>query len=479
MGRLQDRADQLVRATVLSDLGVSVNGGHGRHGRRHSGCRGGCQQGAVRAGRDGDRCGGRCPEKIETSLHKAAQALADRGVDAKTIDATIDRFRSQLANALDGMAQGAERVARRAQASAVCPARAVRRARVLAACRAAAALVRRARRALARARQRLSVTSVSKFVAREVRKERGTIDLVTAEGDRVSIRFRTKEVVAGSVTQSTASDGTTTTAAKASVFSRGGMKIEVDGDLNEDELKAIGDLLGKVDDIANKFFSGDVQTAFSAAGSLGVDSDQIAAYRLNLTYSRKVTAAYGYAGASLPAQASGSSSAASTSGSAADMTSTASGAAAGSAGGASSGASDGTAGSTTDASSGTSAELGNRSLLWHLGQFRNWRLLWRLLWHPQPVRQPMPPLAPRPARQPTAPLMRRRVRQPTAPLMRRRVRQPTARQHRAQSTALALRRSAHRPPRLRKPSSTSSATRSRSSAPRAAPAASPSPCIGR
>jgi hypothetical protein len=79
------------------------------------------------------------------------------------------------------------------------------------------------------------------------------------------------------------------------------MKIEVDGDLNEDELKAIGDLLGKVDDIATKFFSGDVQAAFSAAGAVGVDSDQIAAYRMNLTYSRKVAAAYRFSGTSLPA----------------------------------------------------------------------------------------------------------------------------------------------------------------------------------
>jgi hypothetical protein len=78
------------------------------------------------------------------------------------------------------------------------------------------------------------------------------------------------------------------------------VNIEVDGDLNEDELAAIGDLLGKIDDIATKFFSGDVQAAFSAAGSLGVDSDQIAAYRLNLTYSRKIAAAYGMAGTKLP-----------------------------------------------------------------------------------------------------------------------------------------------------------------------------------
>lgn len=280
---LQDRADQLVRATVLSDLGQSVGGRHGRHGVGIQGVAAAISKALSAQDVTGTDAADDVLKKIETSLHKAAQALADRGVDAKTIDATIDRFRSQLANALDGMAQRAQAGSSSSGANSGSEAGGSSGAG-----------------GTGTSAPANSVTSVSKFVAREVRKERGTIDLVTAEGDHVSIRFRTKEVVSGSVTQSTASDGTTTTAAKSSVFSRGGMKIEVDGDLNEDELAAIGDLLGKVDDIANKFFSGDVQAAFSAAGSVGVDSDQIAAYRLNLTYSRKVSAAYGYAGASLP-----------------------------------------------------------------------------------------------------------------------------------------------------------------------------------
>jgi cell division septation protein DedD len=252
-GSFQDRADQLVRSTVLADLARSF-GGHG------SGI-----QGIAAAVRKvlskSDVAGTDVPDdvlkKIEASLKKAAQALADRGVDAKTIDATIDKFRAQLANALDKVGGTAAETA----------------------------------------------TSVDKFVAREVRKQRGAIDLVTAEGDKVSIRFRTKEVVTGSVTETTAADGTKTTETKASVFSRGGVKIEVDGDLNEEELAAIGELLGKVDEIATKFFSGDVQAAFTAATSVGIDSDQIASYQLNLTYSRKIAAAYSHSGASLPAPA--------------------------------------------------------------------------------------------------------------------------------------------------------------------------------
>lgn len=289
-GSLHDRADQLVRATVLSDLGQSV--GHGRHGHGIQGVAAAIRNALSTQDVTGTDAADDVLKKIEASLHKAAQALADRGVDAKTIDATIDRFRAQLANALDGMAQGAAGSSGGSGSSSAGDASSASGSGSGTAVGATSSSTGSAPS---------GATSVSSFIAREVRKERGVIDLVTAEGDRVSIRFRTKEVVAGSVTQSSAADGTTITATKASLFSQGGVKIEVDGDLNDDELKAINDLLGKVDDIATKFFSGDVQAAFSAANSLGVDSDQIAAYRLNLTYSRKIAAAYGAYDAAPPA----------------------------------------------------------------------------------------------------------------------------------------------------------------------------------
>jgi hypothetical protein len=408
-GSLQDRADQFVRATVLSDLGQSV--GHGRHARGIQGVADAVSKALSGQDVTGTDAADDVLKKIETSLHKAAQAMADRGVDGKTIDATIDRFRAQLAGALDGMVKGApgsggtgstgSSSGSNAGSSSSGSSGASGSSSASSSSGTAGsggttgtsgssstagssgAASGSATNAPAPAD---SVTSVSKFVGREVRKERGAIDLVTAEGDRVSIRFRSKEVVTGSVTEATSSDGTTTTAAKSSLLSRGGMKIEVDGDLNEDELKAIGDLLGKVDDIATKFFSGDVQAAFSAAGSVGADSDQIAAYRMNLTYSRKVTAAYGAWGTSPPASTqppattgngagsagsvSGSTSggsASSVSGSASSSGSTGSGGSASTAGSASSvdgsatASTDGTSGSatsTSDSASGTDASAG-------------------------------------------------------------------------------------------------------------------------
>ena len=297
-GSSQDRADALVRATVLSDLGQGTS--HGRHSHGIQGVAAAVRKALGGQDVTGTDAADDVLKKIETSLHKAAQKLADRGVDARTIDATIDKFRSQLANALDGTTGAASGTGSStgSGASGSGDAGSGSSGTVTGAGSTGTSGASGTTGSTTPAPAPTSTTGVSKFVAREVRKESGAIDLVTAEGDRVSIRFRTKEVVSGSVTQSTAADGTSSTATKGSVFSRGGVKIEVNGDLNADEQKAIGDLLGKVDDIATQFFSGDVQAAFSAAGSLGVDSDQIAAYRLNLTYSRKI-AAYG-AVASVP-----------------------------------------------------------------------------------------------------------------------------------------------------------------------------------
>ena len=303
-GSSQDRADALVRATVLSDLGQGTS--HGRHSHGIQGVAAAVRKALGGQDVTGTDAADDVLKKIETSLHKAAQKLADRGVDARTIDATIDKFRSQLANALDGTTGAASGTGSSTGSGAAGSGTSAgsgaagsgSSGTVTGAGSTGTSGASGTTGSTTPAPTPTSTTSVSKFVEREVRKESGAIDLVTAEGDRVSIRFRTKEVVSGSVTQSTAADGTSSTATKGSVFSRGGVKIEVNGDLNADEQKAIGDLLGKVDDIATQFFSGDVQAAFSAAGSLGVDSDQIAAYRLNLTYSRKI-AAYG-AVASVP-----------------------------------------------------------------------------------------------------------------------------------------------------------------------------------
>lgn len=187
--------------------------------------------------------------KIDTALDAASKHLAEQGYDQGQIDAAVSRFRNRLAREIDAMAgQGSAGVSGTAQRVAVAEA------------------------------------------TREVKRERFSLDILTAEGDRVSIRFKSLTVTDVAVAQ--VSDGeNTSTAVQASAISRGRFKVEVDGDLNEAERAAIGDLLDKVDDIAADFFGGDVQEAFAAASRVGLDSDALSAFSLRLSYSKSTAMA--------------------------------------------------------------------------------------------------------------------------------------------------------------------------------------------
>ena len=61
------------------------------------------------------------------------------------------------------------------------------------------------------------------------------------------------------------------------------MQVGVEGELDAQELKAIGDLMDKVDSLATQFFAGDAQAAFSAASDLGFDAGEIAGFALRLS----------------------------------------------------------------------------------------------------------------------------------------------------------------------------------------------------
>jgi hypothetical protein len=198
-------------------------------------------------------------DTIKTALDDAAARLAKQGVPQEQIDASIARFRNKLAREIGELAGGGTPAEQPATATPVASA----------------------------------VSSA--IAARAESRERFSLDILTAEGDRVSIRFKSvniTEVAAASISR----DGATATVAEANVISRGRFKVEVDGDLNDAERTAIGDLLDKVDGIATEFFKGDVQAAFTATARVGLESDALSAFDLKLSYSRSVAVAQTYAG---------------------------------------------------------------------------------------------------------------------------------------------------------------------------------------
>ena len=58
--------------------------------------------------------------------------------------------------------------------------------------------------------------------------------------------------------------------------------ISVNGELDEDELSAINDLLGQVGNLSEAFFSGNIEEAFEMALDIGYDESEIARFSLDL-----------------------------------------------------------------------------------------------------------------------------------------------------------------------------------------------------
>jgi hypothetical protein len=204
--------------------------------------------------------------KIDKALDAASKHLAEQGYSPDEIAAAVQRFRGRLAHEIDALASKTPAKGDAAAAGAA---------------------------------QSVAVAEA----AREVKRERFSLDILTTEGDKVSIRFKSLNVTEVAAAQ-VSNDSGTTTAVEAHVISRGRFKVEVDGDLNDAERAAIGNLLDKVDDIATDFFGGDVQAAFSAAARVGLDSDTLSAFSLRMSYSKSMAAAQAYAKtAALPTSA--------------------------------------------------------------------------------------------------------------------------------------------------------------------------------
>jgi hypothetical protein len=76
---------------------------------------------------------------------------------------------------------------------------------------------------------------------------------------------------------------------------RSGFNLQVEGDLNEAEMKAIESLMTQVNDLAEEFYTGDLGTAFEMAMGLTSDADQIAQFSLDLKQNYVSSQEYGSA----------------------------------------------------------------------------------------------------------------------------------------------------------------------------------------
>ena len=115
----------------------------------------------------------------------------------------------------------------------------------------------------------------------------------TADGDKVTITAKTTDVTATKYSLFNTPMWDNEQLARVnnqdSLFS-----IGIDGDLDDEELNAIGDLLNKIENLSVSFFEGDLDLAFNQASNMGYDANEIVGFSLNLKHVEieKVRATY-------------------------------------------------------------------------------------------------------------------------------------------------------------------------------------------
>lgn len=116
-----------------------------------------------------------------------------------------------------------------------------------------------------------------------------SFQLTTKEGDKVTIKASSSEGFAIEAGRSNSA-----TVMKGSYSASQTFSLQIEGDLNEEELTAINELLGRVNELAGQFFAGNLDDAFKQAVNLGYDEQQIGSFALNLAQAeiQQVTRAY-------------------------------------------------------------------------------------------------------------------------------------------------------------------------------------------
>lgn len=125
------------------------------------------------------------------------------------------------------------------------------------------------------------------------RSERGTLTLLTQEGDTVKLKFLNSESY-NAQNQQFEGGGSVLSDFSMSGSNSSNFKVVVEGDLNGEELSAIRGVLVQAREMANNFYDGNVESAFSTAGQFQMDSEQLANVsmqfnlRENYTYANAV-----------------------------------------------------------------------------------------------------------------------------------------------------------------------------------------------
>jgi hypothetical protein len=109
-----------------------------------------------------------------------------------------------------------------------------------------------------------------------------SFELTTREGDKVRINASASQSM-GLAYNAVVNRDSQSLDVAGRYNSSQSFSLEIQGDLSEEELGAINELLGKVNNLADDFYAGNLDEAWNQALSLGFDREQISDYSLSLT----------------------------------------------------------------------------------------------------------------------------------------------------------------------------------------------------
>jgi len=119
------------------------------------------------------------------------------------------------------------------------------------------------------------------------------LSLKTQDGDDIKISVSQSHSFQG-YSASISKGNETTSLSGFDSISSGNFELQVSGNLDKAEVKAIEELLSDVKNISDKFFDGNTSAAFEAGLSLGFNTQEIASVALELNESQTVAASRAY-----------------------------------------------------------------------------------------------------------------------------------------------------------------------------------------
>lgn len=143
----------------------------------------------------------------------------------------------------------------------------------------------------------VSTTSGTTSLAAAERYQRAddfSLTLKTREGDVVKVNFSRSLDAQSSFATVQDGEGNQATRVDLSRTEKTGYEFSVEGDLNEEEITAIQNLMRDVGQVANDFYGGDVQKAFDQVSNVSFDSKQLASMDLRMSRSEQYSSVQQY-----------------------------------------------------------------------------------------------------------------------------------------------------------------------------------------